>query len=365
MDETLPQAACATQRLWRAFGASTVGLTHIQRRIPNQDAVHWYPADDGLAKAGLPAIIAVSDGHGEAACVRSHHGARFAVEIAVATLREFACDDQFRGCRGLADLKQYAPRLLSGRISEQWTTRVLEHSKELPFTADELLGISGAGEVLPEGLDNKKIRKAYGCTLLAALVTPNFLVGLQVGDGALVVAYSDGRSHLLIPPHEAHFGNDTTSLCTLPVPMQVEVRPLEGDAPVLVMACTDGYEKAFEASFFPAKLLPEYVAYFRARHGWREVYKELPAILEEATAKGSGDDATVAFLVSTVLEECRMSEAGDTEVLATVATDSTATIQVHSTQAPAEPKAWMASGNADSSVDSKPGVHNASGSSST
>ncbi len=359
MDETSLQAARTTRPLWRAFGASTVGATHIQRGIPNQDAVHWYPADDGLNKTGLPSIIAVSDGHGETACVRSHLGARFAVEIAVATLREFACDDQFRGCSGLTDLKQYAPRLLSGRISEQWTTRVLEHSQEIPFTFDELSRIQGCGELSLEGLESKKLRKAYGCTLLAALVTPSFLIGLQVGDGSLVVAYSDGRSHLLIPPHEAHFGNDTTSLCSVPVPMQVEVRPLEGDAPVVVMACTDGYDKAFDPSYFQAELLSEYVACLRAHHGWREVYKDLPAILEDATAKGSGDDASVAFLVSAVLEENRVIEVAEKNDLPAVVSDCTSTEQLHSTRTLAEEIECTSSANSDSSVATKSEVDEA------
>jgi hypothetical protein len=321
--EPFAPALRAPPAKWRAFGASVVGATHIQRGIPNQDAVHWFPADDGLDKTGLPTIIAVSDGHGEAACVRSHHGARFAVEIAVESLRDFARDDQFRGSRGFADLKQYAPKLLSRRISEQWTTRVLEHSQDVPFTATELLQMQGPNDGPSDGRETKKRLKAYGCTLLAALVTPSFLIGLQVGDGALVIAYQDGRSSLLIPPHESHFGNDTTSLCSVPVQMQVEVRSLEGDAPAFVMACTDGYEKAIDTTYFQNELIGEYLEYCRVRDGWRKVYGELPAILEHATTKGSGDDATAAFLVSSLLETVQTSESSPVEELVSDVAGST------------------------------------------
>lgn len=301
-DRAPGQAIGPPKVLWRAFGASVIGLSHISRGVGNQDAVHWYPADDGLDKTGLPAIIAVSDGHGESACVRSDRGARFAVEIAIDVLRQFASDIQFSGGNSVSDVKEFAPRLLKRQISERWTSRVLADSDREPFSTDELMRLTGIDDQLTNGMDKKKRLKAYGCTVLAVLATTSFLVALQVGDGAIVVAYSNGMSRSLIPPHEANFGNETTSLCSDPVDMAVAVHGLEANGPVVVMACTDGYEKAIDTEYFRETLLGEYVEYFRKRHGWREIYKDLPSMLEEATSKGSGDDTTVAFLVSSALE---------------------------------------------------------------
>jgi len=303
-DDHAPENPAAKKIIfWRAFGASVVGHSHISRGLGNQDAVHWYPADDGLDNTGLPAIIAVSDGHGETACVRSDRGARFAVEIAVDVLRQFASDMQLRGGNEVADVKEFAPRLLHRPISERWTARVLADCESKPFSPGELLRLIGTEESPADGVEQKKKLKAYGCTILAVLATPSFLVGLQVGDGAIAIAYPDGESRLLIPPHKAHFGNETTSLCSDPVDMAVDVLGLEKGGPVVVMACTDGYEKAIDTEYFRCTLLGEYVECFRKRYGWREIYKDLPGMLEDATNKGSGDDATAAFLVSSVLED--------------------------------------------------------------
>jgi hypothetical protein len=291
-------ATCVSpSRQWRAFGASVIGVTHTRKGLPNQDAVRWYPADDGFERTSMPTVLAVADGHGEAACVRSELGSQFAVDIAVEVLRQFALDEQLRGGGGLADVRQFAHRLISRSVSSKWLTRVSNHHAQYPFTPTELLLISG-GDKQCQPLEQKRIFKAYGTTLLAVLATDSYILGLQVGDGAILLVKSCGQSHLFIPPNPAHFANETTSLCSTPVDMAVEVQQLDGDSPVAAMLCTDGYQNAFEGEYFCNKLLSEYVEVFKKRHGWREIYRDLPPILEHASHKGSGDDATMGFIVS-------------------------------------------------------------------
>src|SRR5262245_28649844 len=63
---------------WAAIRGSVRGASHFRGGLANQDAV-----DVSVAAGGaLPAILAVSDGHGSNKCFRSHVGSQFAVEIA-------------------------------------------------------------------------------------------------------------------------------------------------------------------------------------------------------------------------------------------------------------------------------------------
>jgi hypothetical protein len=275
-----------------------IGLSHVRKGKPNQDAIRWFPADDGLEPEGVPVAVAVADGHGETACVRSHLGARFAVQTAVDVLAKLATDERWLISPDVSALRQYAKQLLNRIVSDQWVAQVEAHHEQHPFSDDEIVLVKGAAAGDGSPLMSKQILKAYGCTLVAAVVSKSWLLAVQVGDGAIMAANASGETHLLIPPNEAHFGDETTSLCTVPADMQVVVRPLEGDVPVALMLCTDGYEKAFPTEYFRTKLLGEYVEYFRKRYGWREVYRDLPGILEDASARGSGDDATVGFIVN-------------------------------------------------------------------
>lgn len=311
------EAACAyPSRRWRAFGASVIGVTHTRKGLPNQDAVRWYPADNGSERPGPPTVLAVADGHGEAGCVRSNFGSQFAVEIAVEVLRQFAIDDKLRGGGSVAEVREFAHRIISRAVSDKWLSRVSDHHAQSPFTPSEMQLISGGGDRQCLPPEQRRIFKAYGTTLLAVLATESYLLGLQVGDGAILLVNSGGQSHLFIPPHAAHFANETTSLCSTPVDMAVMVQPLDGDSPVAAMLCTDGYENAFEVDFFRNKLFGEYVEVFSKCHGWREIYRDLPVILEDASQRGSGDDATMGFIVSDHFERAHDRSGGDTRELA-------------------------------------------------
>jgi hypothetical protein len=55
--------------------------------------------------------------------------------------------------------------------------------------------------------------RLYGCTLLIAVMAPEFCFSLQIGDGCCVAAYSDGHTEMMIPIEEGQVTNITDSLC--------------------------------------------------------------------------------------------------------------------------------------------------------
>ena len=116
---------------WRVIGASVRGAAHLSSGAPNQDAIHWLPEDG----AGPPVILAVSDGHGSAKCIRSDVGSRLAVTTAARVLQDFLTgqDDQ----TNLSAIKRMAEDRLPQTLVRAWKEEVKAHLEENPFTAEE------------------------------------------------------------------------------------------------------------------------------------------------------------------------------------------------------------------------------------
>lgn len=279
---------------WRAIGESVIGVTHARDGRVCQDAFRVDVSTPGVV------VVAVADGHGQAKSFRSQDGAIIAVEVAVDTLVNFAqskpgeSDGAFRARK---DLAAHLPRV----VAQTWRERVQEHSERHPFSPDELALLGDRFSIVPDQPMSpdacRAVWRAYGSTLLAVLVTGPYALALQIGDGLLMAAGASGDECEVLDPDALNFGTSTTSLSDEDAEVRLRWRiiPHEGDYPILYWLCTDGYEKAFRADDLAGVCL-EYREAFRQPDGWRVIKENLAEGLHQASARGTGDDATAAFL---------------------------------------------------------------------
>ena len=169
---------------WRAYGASVRGTSHQRSGLPCQDAHGWRE----LPAGGL--LCAVADGLGSAA--RADEGAQRAVAAALDALT--------------ATLAA-APAA----------------SDEAAITGHLRAAFAAARAALERGADPNPLRD-YATTLLLAAVTPDWSAVGQIGDGAVVGHWPDGRLETLSLPQRGEYANETTPLTSPDAIERLQVR---------------------------------------------------------------------------------------------------------------------------------------------
>ncbi|MEZ4834078.1 MAG: protein phosphatase 2C domain-containing protein [Caldilineaceae bacterium] len=279
--------------IWQALGASVPGASHLRTNRPNQDALRRWPRSG----QGSTLILAIADGHGGARYARSHIGAALAVRVAVQVLsrdlRDFSPNQDDLDLSQLKrDLEGWLPKILVRR----WQERVQRHLRRYPLTPDEetLLttpATDGKPAAVRSGLH------AYGATLLAVLVTPQFHLYVQLGDGDILTVSADGR--VSAPPlaeDSRLLANETTSLCMAEAWTSVRLyfQPVVSALPALIVLATDGYANSFVDADAFAQVGADLLSAVQTQ-GVDSVNASLPAWLADTSSSGSGDDITVAM----------------------------------------------------------------------
>ncbi|MCC9076502.1 protein phosphatase 2C domain-containing protein [Litorilinea aerophila] len=261
---------------WWVLGQSVRGARHRRGHSPNQDALaRLHPGPTSQA------LLAVADGHGSPRYRRSHQGAKLAVQAAIRGLHEFVTSHG--AVENLSTLKRGATEPLPKRIVHLWQMAVAEHLAVHPPSTDEQAPSAHA---------------LYGSTLLAAAVTPRYLLLLQLGDGDILIVDDAGQvSRPPFPPDPRLLGNQTISLIDERAwaEFRVHFQPLADHPPALVLLATDGYANAFatEADFL--QVGTDLLAAIR-QEGPRKVQQRLAHWLTLTSEQGSGDDITVGLL---------------------------------------------------------------------
>lgn len=157
------------------------GATHIQRHTPCQDRFL-------VRKDGQRTLFALADGHGSAPYTRSGLGARLMCAAAAQVL--------------LAEDAELCPdAALTADLKDTYNHLVRRHLTLRPLEDWEYAR-----------LQNRPPEQAYGCTFLAALVTPQEVLCIQVGDGEIALLNEVGA---FLPPLDADNackGNLTSSM---------------------------------------------------------------------------------------------------------------------------------------------------------
>ena len=271
-----------TMTNWRTLHASVRGNAHHRANLPNQDA--WRIAQ-AMDQTSL--IMALADGHGSARSFRSQYGSQLAV-IAARKVCANLCK-----LNNLALIHDMAQTRLPLELVRLWRERVDDWIKRYPLDQDPKLAEldSPSQNILKE---NKYL--AYGSTVLAVMVTPAFILYLQLGDGDILTVSKTGDVERPFPRDPRLIGNETTSLCSPKAWNEVQVyfQPLASSPPALILAATDGYANSFrdDASF--QKVALDYWTLLR-EEGESAVQPSLEEWLNEVSQQGSGDDITVSI----------------------------------------------------------------------
>ncbi|MBN2002412.1 MAG: protein phosphatase 2C domain-containing protein [Anaerolineae bacterium] len=277
---------------WRILGESVRGASHVRSGLPNQDAIQWTPT----SQLGPPLILSVSDGHGSPKSFRSDVGSRFAVDIATRLIQELLAGQPDPS--NISAVKRMAEERLSQEMVRRWQRSVDEHLKANPFTEEELERLETKQGADARRSVEKSRRLAYGATILSVLVTQDFILYFQLGDGDILIVMDDEAVVRPLPHDERLFANQTTSLCTEDAWRDVRLRfqRLYGPNPALILVSSDGYANSFVNEEAFLKVGTDILDILR-EDGLKAVSGNLRSWLEEATRSGSGDDVTLGLIV--------------------------------------------------------------------
>jgi len=266
-------------------GASVRGASHIRSGLPNQDEMKiWQPPRSG---SGLPVILTLSDGHGSQKSFRSRTGAYFAVHAAVETIKEFI--ESQSDVSNFTRVKRIAEEQLPKELARRWKAKVISDIEKSPFSSEQ-----------SELLKGKDSLVAYGATLLAVLLTSEFIMYWQIGDGDILTVSEKGEVERPMPKDERLFANETTSLCTKDAwrDFRFCFQPVLDSPPKLILLATDGYANSFGTDESFLKVASDILEIIQTE-GFNFVCKNLQDWLKEASESGSGDDITVGLICST------------------------------------------------------------------
>jgi hypothetical protein len=195
--------------MFTGFMARAPGERHREKGQPCQDAAYF----KGYKNGG---IAVVADGHGSEKHFRSDMGSLTAVRIAHETIAEFSKlfaekEKELRKAgKPAKDNFDEHLKQLERSIIMRWRQEVLDHFFANPLTDNEK-SICEEHEIDIEK-DNNKVR-AYGTTLIAALLKVNHWFVIQIGDGKCVIVDGEGRPTFAVPEDETMGFGKTTSPC--------------------------------------------------------------------------------------------------------------------------------------------------------
>jgi serine/threonine protein phosphatase PrpC len=307
---------------WDVLKASVKGDSHVRNGMPNQDSAYAAPLEGSKDSC---VILCVADGHGDVKCLRSDVGARLAVETAVELLftlsEEAARLNQSRGegqrQEAMTAISRAVKEDLPKKIIRLWQKKVDQHCKNESLLPYELLTLI---DHYPEFLSAEFPREAgkkmilgcasllgslkytvYGATLLAVLITPRFMVALQLGDGDIVAVDDSGMSARLIAKDKSLIANVTASLSSHDAlsAFRYGFRVFQSGLPAIVFMSTDGLSNAFQDDQAFLKVGGDLLTMLTdPAQGLPALREAIPRLLTQATSF-SDDDVSIALAVRT------------------------------------------------------------------
>ena len=309
------------------FYTKAKGSSHIASNKPCQDNGAHYQKD------GVH-IVVVCDGHGGESYVRSDVGSKLASKIAVDKILQFIKKtslDLFKGVKGavtvvptidprvskegrkrevselseseldlLRQNLQYvkavnafpdieaAFRDLFQEITESWRLKIREHLADKPFSQKE-----------KQSVGSKRIEKAYGTTLMAAVRTPYYWFAFHIGDGKLLACNKLMQWFEPVPWDCNCFLNITTSLCDhSPVKEFRYAFDGTGEFPLAFALGSDGIDDTFIRPDLIHKFYSNLLKVFNEQDT-EDAKVGLTNYLSELSKRGSHDDMSVAAIIDT------------------------------------------------------------------
>ena len=269
------------------FAFSAQGYNHIKTNKVCQDSSGHY-SDDVMA------IVVVADGHGSDNYPRTDRGSKFAVDSAIAAIKEFVYTVEQSSIDIFEDSDSYMEQL-SKSILASWHACVDSDLENNPFSEEELTKVND--KYKNRYLSGNKTEKAYGTTLIAACQTEKYWFGIQIGDGKCICVSDDGTMFEPIPWDDECQANITTSICDSEAIEEFRYCLLK-DSPVATFMGTDGIDDSYANADEMYVLYRSILAIF-AEHGQAVGEKEIEEFLPGLSRKGSGDDVSIGGMIST------------------------------------------------------------------
>ena len=267
----------------KAFSLFAQGASHIKKHKECQDhALSDYTEEY--------AISVVCDGHGGDDYVRSAIGSKVGCEAALSNIRKFLktiSKEQFQ-----SDPENNL-RTLKASIINAWNEHIKLYHHGHPFTDEELSVVSEKAR--KRYVEGSRIESAYGTTMIAVAVCKDYWFGLHIGDGKCVAINPEGEFKQPIPWDEKCFLNATTSICDSDAIERFRHFYSE-KLPAAVFVGSDGIDDCFSNNEQLHNLYKT-VLYSFATTEFSEALEGLKDYLPRLSAKGSGDDVSIAAIL--------------------------------------------------------------------
>lgn len=297
---------------YQLFCKSVRGASHVKRDIPCEDYGLKYENSEIGCK-----IFVLGDGHGDPNCVRSQIGSRAVCEIASEELRVFAeilneskkNSEKAECAESDGWLVSSAPNLIetllnpdtaSGLVYQlirsiigKWGLYVTEHFENNPFTEEEK---EIASEMIDSYQRGEHTEHIYGTTMIAGLMTEDYLLVLHQGDGRCVVFDSNGVASQPVPWDARCVGNMTTSMCEYDAleSCRYYVIDMKKNPIVACVIGSDGVEDSFTSMDRMHIFYREQLAIAcEDGMGIEELETYWESSLPTFSARGSQDDVTI------------------------------------------------------------------------
>ncbi|MDO4574122.1 MAG: protein phosphatase 2C domain-containing protein [Planctomycetia bacterium] len=282
---------------YRFFAISHIGRSHAKTKKVCQDNSGAAQSSDRKMK-----FIAVSDGHGGNNYFRSHEGSRFAVEAAQACMEEFyarVTPEMLEQMESPSQQSVYFGDMAKTLVSK-WYDRVQKDLEGFPFSEKELSPLSEhSAQQYHAG---ERAERAYGATLVAAVVTPKYWFAIQLGDGSCAAVFEDGTVEFPIgdDPFVQREGTVTSSLCDREAHLRFRhYFSQNGRFPVGLFVATDGVENCFPLSTMKTWLEKIYrsITQVFLESDFNAAKADLLDYMKRELSK-SGDDISIAGMVN-------------------------------------------------------------------
>jgi hypothetical protein len=198
-------------------------------------------------------------------------------------------------------------RALVINIIATWHGKVEEDYTKNPFQDPELENVEE--KYRKRYAEGEKLHHAYGATLIAAAVTPDYWFGIHIGDGRFTALYKDGSFDQPVPWDEKCFLNVTTSICDDDAAETARIyycAKTEKDLPLAVFLCSDGVDDNFaqdddsstneNAKDLFYKVYRNIMLCF-AEEGFESTCEQIKDLANSFATKGKGDDTSIAGLI--------------------------------------------------------------------
>ena len=292
-----------------SFSATETGYNHIKAEPSKvcEDASGFYD-DDQMH------ICVVADGHGSDNYPRTDRGSQFAVDAAIEQIKAFVGKiynpNPENPEKSEKESNELIDKLLHTKINEthllqylsrnilmKWREFVEKDVEENPFQESEMAKVSEKYKkrYMPEDISERRAEKAYGCTLIAYVVTEKFSFGMQIGDGKCVVIDQNGSISEPIPWDENCQMNVTTSICDSDASDEFRFFVTD-EKPSAVFCGSDGIDDSY-ANVEEMYALYRSILKIFVEHGIEVGKSEIKEYLPVLTKRGSGDDVSIALIM--------------------------------------------------------------------